>query len=85
MRPVRIISPGAVQIVNGGTVAIVNWKIDTGGRGEVDACLGEVLIAIRDHMNKCFDDVLLALPTDRFDASRSEEAEAAMQKVLRKE
>lgn len=82
-RPITILHAGSVAFIDGGIV-LVGWSVDTGGRGEVKGCIGEILIAARDHINKCFDDTMKAVPEETFDQERIAAAKAACEDIWRK-
>jgi hypothetical protein len=79
-RPITILSEGHLAFVPAGVV-LVGWSIDTGGRGAPRDCIGEVLIAARDHINKRLDDMLKALPETAFDEERVAAAKSAAEDI----
>ena len=82
-RPITILKAGNTVIIDGG-IALIGWTIDTGGRGRPQQCLGEVLIAVRDHLNKCFDDTMKILPETAFDEERIAAAKSEANDIWRK-
>lgn len=83
MKPITILKAGSVVLANGG-IALIGWTVDTGGRGPMQDCIGEVLIAARDFINKSIEDMMKTLPESAFDSERIAAAKLAAEYVWRK-
>ena len=83
MKPITILKAGSVVLIDGG-IMLAGWQVDTGGRGEVPGCIGEVLIAARDHINKRIEDMMKTLSEDKFDADRIAAAKLAAADLWRR-